>query len=344
MSIVLQPCRVSTRRPRSSYAWPTVTDQSDTTATIEWSTHEVSDSQVQFDTVAGDWDIYSYAANDTQLAIRHVVTLTDLTPDTAYFFRVGSWDSVANGPAISAEQAFNTEPMPDEAEPTTTSPPTVVLMFVPSPPDQPGTLDSAIRALAANEADTISVAIAWKTDEASIGEVRYGRFSSTWDQYTHVSMSDELSKNQTVILTDLLQGQRYYFRVGSTDAFGNGPSSDPAETNNPFAEQSFIAALPPDDTPPRIIDNPQVLNIDNATAVIVWETDEPSTSEVQYGLADAEWGAFTHSIQDMAMVKTHLVTLSGLLAKHALCLCCGFHGCGWKRSRCKRYCQQPVQS
>jgi len=308
-------------------SWPTVTDQSDNTATVEWDTNEASDSQVQYDTVSNEWDAYANGLSDSNLITHHVMTLTDLTPDTSYFLRVGSIDSIANGPAISNEVSFHTDQEPDGEEPTTTSPPTVVLMFSPDPPEQPQSLATGISALVDRQdvVQTFSVAISWKTDEVSVGEIRYGTTSATWDQYPYLSKGNELTKNQTVMLTGLLPGARYYFRVGSTDAFGNGPSSDPSETNNPFAEQSFQTVLPPDTAPPRILENPAALHIDNESAVIAWETDESSTSVVQYGLLETEWNGFSNSIQQAEMVKKHMVSITGLIPSSQYYFAVGSH-------------------
>jgi len=292
---------------------PTVIDTTDTTATIEWSTNKASDSHVQFDIVSSVWNRYYLETSNADLDTHHVVTLTDLTADTEYFFRVGSAGSEDIGPTISNEFDFNTDQAPDEDEPTITAPPTIIFMFTTSTAIQPETTNNMFMALTSGEEDgPLSIALSWKTDEPSNGEVRYGRTSSTWDNYTHISVDDELLKNHTVILSGLFPDQRYYFRAGSTDALGNGPSSDPDEINNPFTEQDFIIVLPPDIEAPRILQNPEVTIVDNESAIIMWETDEHSNSMVWYGLADSDWDGFTDSREDSALVTTHSVTITGL--------------------------------
>jgi phosphodiesterase/alkaline phosphatase D-like protein len=166
----------------------------------------------------------------------------------------------------------------------------------------------------ATEGGNISVAIAWKTDELSNSEVRYATNSAPWDQYTNTLVDDDLVKKHTVILTGLREGQRYYFRAASTDALGNGPSSAPSETNNPFREQSFRIEKPSDNEAPRIVDGPHLKAIDKNSAVIVWETDEPASSMLQYGLSKAEWGGFDHSKVNTDMRTDHSVTITGLSA------------------------------
>lgn len=294
---------------------PTVTDVTDTTATIAWSTNETSGSLVQYDTVSRAWDDYFFEANSSNPVTDHVMTLTDLTAHTQYYFRVCSVSIESDGLLISNEVTFNTDQTTDEDEPTITAPPTVISMYTPNTAIQSWISDNQMMTLArGSEKGTVSVALSWKTDELSNSEVRYGRNSTTWDNYPYIIVVDELVKNHTVIMTNLVEGQRYYFRVGSTDALGNGPSNNPDEKNNPFKEQNFTVVLAPDPDKeaPRIISHPEVIAIDNASAVILWETDEPSNSIVQFGLANAEWDGFTDTIVDSKIVSTHNVAITGL--------------------------------
>lgn len=64
-----------------------------TTATITWKTDEASTSRVDYGTSAGS--LTSNVSDDTRVT-DHSVTLTGLTPGTAYFFRVTSADAAGN--------------------------------------------------------------------------------------------------------------------------------------------------------------------------------------------------------------------------------------------------------
>jgi hypothetical protein len=243
----------------------------------------------------------------------HRITLIGLKDSTTYYFRVASTDIQGNGPLISSEITFTTDQEPDEEEPEIISPPTVITIFETDAGIQSGVINASMAALE-TENGNISVAIAWKTDELSNSEVRYGNKSTTWDLYSDTVVNDAFVKKHTVILTGLWEGERYYFRAASTDAFGNGPTSDPNEINNPFKEQSFLIKKPSDNEAPRIVDGPHLKAIDKNSAVIVWETDEPASSMLQYGLSTAEWGGFDYSKVTTDMRTDHSMTLSGLSA------------------------------
>ena len=69
----------------------------DGTVTITWTTDEAADSRVDFGTASGTLNLNSA---DAALVTSHTITLTGLTPNTTYYFRVTSADASAN-PASS---------------------------------------------------------------------------------------------------------------------------------------------------------------------------------------------------------------------------------------------------
>jgi hypothetical protein len=111
--------------------------------------------------------------------------------------------------------------------------------------------------------------------------------------------------SHSVTLTGLSASTTYYFRVGSTDGSGNGPTTS--------AESSFNTDAIPDTTAP-MISNIQVTSTTDTIAVIEWATDEHSNSQVQYGTSSNTWGNYPSSKNDSAMVTNHSVTLTGLSA------------------------------
>ena len=72
---------------------------SDSSALITWSTDELSDSFVEFGTSP---DLLDLRTGDVKDVTAHQLTLTNLTPDTTYYYRVGSIDR-ANNPATESE-------------------------------------------------------------------------------------------------------------------------------------------------------------------------------------------------------------------------------------------------
>jgi len=274
---------------------PTVITVDDTSAVIAWSTDEPGNSQVRYGTTTNEWDDYPSSENDADFVDAHSVTLTGLNDDTLYYFRAGSTDAAGNGPSVSNEITFRTDPTPDVDAPRITTPPTVT--------DK-----------------TISTAtIEWETDEPSTSEVHYDEGSLGWNSYGYVENDSAMVTQHIVTIADLdtftdcdAGGCTFYYMVGSTDAAGNGPDPGDAGNNNPFTEDSFATELAPDEAAPRIISGPAVTAVDATSVIIEWQTDEPSNSIVRYGETNSVWASYPDSEDDAALVTQHSVTLTDL--------------------------------
>ncbi len=87
---------------------------SDGTATIVWGTDDLSDSEVLFGTDPG---ALTSQVSDPVLVTEHSIVLTDLLPDTIYYYRARSADTSANlgvaPPLASAPRSFTTPSLPD---------------------------------------------------------------------------------------------------------------------------------------------------------------------------------------------------------------------------------------
>jgi len=274
---------------------PTVTAKKNTTATIEWTTDEPGNSVVQYGENPADWDSYDSTESDPDMVTNHSVTITGLTGSTIYHFRVGSTDAAGNGPDKepddnnpSAEVGFTTDPDPDTTAPQITSPPTVTAKT------------------------NTTATIEWTTDEPGNSVVQYGENPADWDSYDSTESDPDMVTNHSVTITGLTGSSPYYFRVGSTDAAGNGPDKEP-DDNNPSAEVGFATDPDPDTTAPHI-SGITAISTNDTTAVILWTTDEPSNSLVQYDMNQDThtWGSYPSSENDAGMVTYHNVTLTGL--------------------------------
>jgi hypothetical protein len=71
---------------------------------IAWQTDELSTSYVEYGLSAA----YGSSLSDPTLVTEHVITLTNLTPNTLYHYRIGSTDAYGNGPRYSADFQFMT--------------------------------------------------------------------------------------------------------------------------------------------------------------------------------------------------------------------------------------------
>jgi len=135
-------------------------------------------------------------------------------------------------------------------------------------------------------------AITWDTDELSDSEVFYGPFTPPGN----IESDETMTKNHLIVLTGLNQDTAYFFEVKSTDAAGNPTIDDNDGTYYTFATNDI--------TPPTI-KNVQVTSINQTSATITWDTDEPSDSLVNYG----EFIPLSSSTADSKMVKVHLISL-----------------------------------
>lgn len=200
----------------------------------------------------------------------HSVDLTGLSPDTLYHFRVRSADFWGNE-AVSADQTFRTLAGPD------TTPPVI----------------SNIQVINITETGAV---VTWQTNEPATSVVQYG-LTTSYELGT-VALTDLVTAH-SVPLTGLTPDTLYHFRVSSTDFSGNSATS---------SDNTFRTLTPADTTPP-VISNIQVINITETGAVVIWNTNEPATSKIEYGLTTAyELGSITLS----DLVTSHSIPLLGL--------------------------------
>ena len=123
------------------------------------------------------------------------------------------------------------------------------------------------------------------------------------DSLTYADNTDLFDINEktgvityTPALADTLPGQ-YTVTVTVTDKPGA------------WAQVSFEITVTKDRTAPYIIGQPQAQGITTTQATIIWDTNEPATSVVRYGVVG---GARDRTVSDAALVTHHVVTLTGL--------------------------------
>ncbi len=136
--------------------------------------------------------------------------------------------------------------------------------------------------------------ITWGTDEVSDSQVSYG---------TGIGYGLNASAGANVVvhsltLVDLLPGTEYHYQIHSTDPSGNLASS---------MDKTFTTVATALDTTPPVISNIQT-TVTDSTATIIWATDEPSNSVVDYGLSN-NYGI---NANDSIQTTTHSLVLTGL--------------------------------
>ncbi|MBI4552197.1 MAG: fibronectin type III domain-containing protein [Candidatus Latescibacteria bacterium] len=149
------------------------------------------------------------------------------------------------------------------------------------------------------EPDTTTAIVLWRTNRPSDSRVFYGTTPALGDSAETAADSTGVTEHQ-VALAGLQKATRYYFRVRSTDPFGQTVSS---------LIDSFKTRGIPDIAPPRITLGPVALDITTTSALIFWETDRRATSTVLY---DSTAVLATQIVTDASLERRHRVTLTGL--------------------------------
>jgi len=210
--------------------------------------------------------------SNTELKTNHSLKLTGLNSNNLYSIQAKSVDEHGNGPVISPSISFTTLQEPDTKPPVIIAGPMIV-----------------------NVTQT-KATIIWDTDEISVSGVSYNNGTS----YFLVN-DEELTKRHEVHLTDLTPGTLYNFVVSSTDALSNGPALS--------IQKSFYTLEQPDIEAPILTENIKIVGITHKSAVIQWETDEPSNAVIKYGTSSDN---LNFQIADSTMKNKHNVQLTDL--------------------------------
>ncbi len=258
-----------------------VTSTQSTWARILWTTDEVSNSVVQYSIQPSR--AYGTSKSVDTMVTSHDVTLTGLTPNTAYYFQVKSTDPLNNeGSSDNSGSGYSF---------TTAGGP-------------------SITNVTASETSDVAATIFWNTDTDSDSYVVYSTNSSLTNPQTIGSASLVGSAGTSslyqhrVSLTGLTAGLTYYYYVKSTD----GDSNLSTDTNG-GAYYSFKTTT---DQKAPTISSLQAPVLSTNSAVVTWNTDEAATTKVFYGLSSSSLDLST--TQDSTLSISHVATLSSLSA------------------------------
>jgi hypothetical protein len=149
-----------------------------------------------------------------------------------------------------------------------------------------------------------SVTIFWNTSTSSDSYVYYSKnqnivpLTTAWSAMNVPCVTDICQHKIDII--GLTPGTKYYYYIKSTDSTSNS-STD----NNNGSYYTFSTTL---DVNPPVISNVTNPVISSIASVITWQTDEPASTQVQWGTAS---GQITHStILDVTKSIYHVVALS----------------------------------
>jgi len=174
-------------------------------ATVRWTTNENADSQVEYGLTTSYGSLSSLNSN---LVTAHATTLSNLTANTLYHFRVRSKDAAGNL-AISNDFTFTTG--------RDTQAPTISNITT-----------TAITASSAQ--------IQWNADEPSDGRIEYGPDSTT---FANSALDTSFATSHTLNLVNLQAFTTYYFRLIARDRAGNSRTG----TKQNFTTLPTVAGL-----------------------------------------------------------------------------------------------------
>lgn len=159
-------------------------------ALITWMTSVPTDAQIEYGLTAS---YGSHSTLDASLSLQHTTTISGLTADTTYHYRVRSTDASGNH-VLSGDQTFTTLELPtDQTAPV-------------------------ISAVTVTRVGTSSATITWTTDDASDSRVQYGE-TTAYGVYTDRVTTPVTSHSATI--TGLFPDTTYNFTVQSRDSAGN---------------------------------------------------------------------------------------------------------------------------
>ncbi|MBX4191247.1 MAG: fibronectin type III domain-containing protein [Candidatus Doudnabacteria bacterium] len=255
----------------------TVTETQSTYVTITWTTDELSDSRVDY-SLAPSTSFNAGSTSGVSYVTSHSVTITGLTPNTAYLFRVQSQDVLSNvGTDDNGGAGYSF---------STTS----------------GPIISNVTESSVNDN---SATIFWTTNVDSDSHVSYSTSSNLSSPTTVGSNSLVGGSNpyqHEVTITGLTAGRTYYYQVTSKDALNNTSIN-----NNGGNYYSFVTTT---DTVAPIISNVDSPVIAPTAGVVVWQTNELANSKLEYGTTTGDYDVTT--TLDTTLSIFHIVAIDDL--------------------------------
>lgn len=286
----------------------------DTYAKLQWTTDEPANSFVSYGQTE---DYASLQGNFNSLnspVTTHVVDLTGLADDTAYNFAAVSIDPSGNigrlgnfkFRTVKAGEApqKDVDPSASKLQDAENIERLINDLLSSGKADQETIRDIVKRA---SEPPVISgdgpkveaitsrsAVISWTTDRKANSIIVYYPVSEGQDAAKQAGDFETMTQDHQVEISGLQSDAAYVFRAQSIDALGNmGASHDDMFTTSKVPYISKVS----------------IEDVKDKTAIIAWQSNRESTSEIEYGL-DGRYGKKV-SASD-ALTADHKVTLSGL--------------------------------
>jgi len=252
-----------------------ITDITLSAATISWKTTTISTSEVHY----GKTLSYGLIEEETSdsLTTNHTLRLTGLDSGSTYYVKIVGRD------------ADDVEIYSDNYTFTTIAYPRISSLAY-----EKGEVDGSY-----------GMNLTWESNVPISSTARY--YPSEIPTEIQDESTADLETTHTMFIAGLLDNTSYQLQVQGRDAYGNLAASEIVE---------FTTDI---DTRPPIISKLIVEtasqgtgNDSKAQIIISWETNEPSTSQVEYGIGVGGENYSNNSPEDSSLNKTHVVVLSDL--------------------------------
>ncbi len=248
----------------------------ETSATVSWMTDVPSDSQVEY---GNSINLGFETSVNSTLNTNHSVTISNLTPDTNYIFRIKSKPLGTSIATVSNLHEFSTLITP---------------IFVTTPAN--------ITSVASSEITTTGANIAWTTDIATTGHIEYGITT----EYGQVASSPANQSSHTASLPDLAPDTTYHFRVKALNTAGDITYSDDQTFMTPAATSTISTVNIPTNSIAPIVAPASVANLsvtghDETSALLSWnaasvDSDAGMLNDVRYNttpVTESNWNSTT---------------------------------------------------
>lgn len=247
------------------------TDTSSTT--ITWTTDEIANTQIEYGTTAG----YGLATPlDASLSLLHSVTISELSANTRYHYRVISIDHEENA-AVGPDNTFTTDAVSVGA---------------------PLTSNLTFSSIGATSVHTTSATITWETNIAGDSQMEYG-VNSNFGSATPLNSS--LITSHSMTISGLEENTNYIFRVKSKPL---GASVASVSHDHEFSTLNDFAPV----STPAVISSVSV-SPSSTAATVTWATDKGATSFLEYGITSTYGLNGTHNA---SFSTSHTQSLSNL--------------------------------
>ena len=262
---------------------PTVTAAGTGWVTVNWRSDEVANSAVRYTVIQRDQvgrvarpadGELDNEQSDNTIVVDHVITISGTGPGAQVTYETTSTDPSGNGETTSEQQVFTTPAEEDVTAPVVTEGPEII-----------------------SKSDTRAV-VRWVTNEPADSQVDVLEIDKPIEERKTFSTSDKVTEH-VVTLTNLTAETVYDYLISSADRDGNGPTTSLSR---------FVTEAAPDVEAPTLVEAPEVVNVDDATATITWKTNEAADTYIEYGASTS----FGLTFQETDRTTDHRVVLTNL--------------------------------